>query len=185
LKKYLIIDTETGGLNPQINPLLEISMVVVDEQNTERDRFYAKLPPIGLKSAKAMVVNSYYFHPKDDSLREESHIVEDLMRWSTVVYQQYNPILVGHNLRFDLEFIDALCRRNELEAWSQIWSIHHLDTMNLAFLAKECGLLQTERLTLKGVAKALGIEAANAHSAEGDTKITSEVLMSLLALFRK
>jgi DNA polymerase III alpha subunit (gram-positive type) len=179
---YLIIDTETGGLSPKENPVLEIAAKIYDDDGEERDNFYSTYQPYRSVECKALAINNVLQRRKEsDNLTE----VTNLIKWSSVVYQRFNPTLVGQNLKFDLDFIDSLVEYYGFKGWSRIWNYHTLDTMHLAFILREAGVIQTEKFNLAALAKVYGVENSAAHTADADVDTTAAIFFKMLEQLKK
>jgi ribonuclease T len=186
MKHYMILDTETGGLNPKENPVLEIAAAVYNEDAVAKEFFYASFEPYLPMDSKALAINGFYERwQKPDSANHNQYEIEKLMRWSSLVLKKYNPVLVGQNLKFDLEFIDSLTENFNIRGWSKMWNYHTLDTSQIAYILKEAGLLETEKFNLAALAKAYGIQNRAAHTATADVETTAGVFFSMLKQLQK
>jgi DNA polymerase-3 subunit epsilon len=88
-------------------------------------------------------------------------------------------VLVGHEVAFDLRFLEPEARRLGLPSLAESRPI--LDTRLLSRSLHGPG----ESHTLDAVALRLGVAVAGRHSALGDALITAEILVRLLALVQK
>lgn len=166
-KKYRhYIDTETTGLNPYRHELLEVAVVseVVDPANPRQiigDPVYwcKKILPQRLAEAepKALEVNGYSPEkwadavPFKDIARELSDILRD-------------GIIVGHNVKFDIGFLEAAFEEAEVETRM---GYHHIDTVTLAY--ERWGMWgETFSVSLDNIRKMLGIPVEGGHSALKD-----------------
>jgi len=181
-KFYLILDTETGGLNPKENPVLEIAATVYDEDGNSRDHYHATYDPYLPMDCKALAINNIMQRRNPCNNKDE---IENFIRWSTVVYQRYNPTLVGQNLKFDLDFIDSFTEHYGYKGWSKMWNYHILDTSQIAFILREAGIIQTDKFNLVALAKVYGVENLAAHTAEADVNTTTSIFFKMLDQLKK
>lgn len=183
MKFYLILDTETGGLNPKENPVLEFAGAIYDEHGAEKESLHLSFSPYLSVDCKALAINKYY--SRDLKAGDNAYEIEKLIRWSTQAYNKYNPTLVGQNLKFDLEFMDALTSEYGFQGWSKMWNYHTLDTSQIAFILREAGILNTEKFNLASLAKAYGVENHDAHTALSDVKTTASIFFQMLNQIRQ
>lgn len=110
MSRLAFIDTETTGLNPQDNEIIEIAIKIIDESLKEDNELYsveAKFKPrrLDLASPRALEINGY---------NEEEW--KGAYRWNKVACERLvnrlkGCILVGHNVQFDINFIREECKR--------------------------------------------------------------------------
>lgn len=186
MKHYLIVDTETGGLNPKENPVLELAASVYDEEGCAKEHFYACFEPYLPMDSKALAINSFYERwQRPDTPNHNQYEIEKLIRWSGSVFKKYNPTLVGQNLKFDLEFVDSLTEHYNIKGWSKMWSYHTLDTSQIAYVLREAGILETDRLNLAALSKVYGVQNPAAHTAAADVETTAKVFFSMMRDLKK
>jgi DNA polymerase-3 subunit alpha (Gram-positive type) len=181
-KFYLFVDTETGGLDPKENPVLELYAAVYDEFGERRDNFYATFDPYLPMNCKALAINNFFQRKGQPDNDAE---VQNFIRWSSVVYQRYNPTLVGQNIKFDLDFIDSLMNFYGFQEWSKMWHHHSYDTCQMGFILREAGFITTDKLNLSSLAKAYGVENPSAHSAEADAETTATIFFKMIDQLKK
>ena len=103
--------------------------------------------------------------------------LEDAMRHVAVFIMGCE--LMGQNVKFDEAFLTTafeVCER------PPTWSYHSTDLKSLAL--PMCLEGACEGRSLKDIAKALGVEHENAHSAEGDVATTYACMVELLLRYR-
>lgn len=94
----IVVDVETGGLNPKEHALLSIG--AVDTNNL--DEFYAEIKPFPGKicDSKALEINGLWNYS-----RHENELQEAMKKFKAWVWGRELP-LAGHNPSFDLGFLD-------------------------------------------------------------------------------
>lgn len=179
MKHYLILDTETGGLNSKENPVLELAASVYDEDGyVSKESFYACFEPYLSMDCKALAINGFYERrQKPESQSHNQSQIEKLVCWSGYVLKKYNPTLVGQNLKFDLDFVDSLTEHYNIKGWSKMWNYHTLDTSQIAYVLREAGVLETDRFNLAALSKAYGIQNPAAHTAAADVENDSKSIL--------
>lgn len=166
--EFVIIDTETTGLRPGHDRVIEIAGIRLrggEVINTFQTLVNPnrRLPPfiVQFTGITQEMVNKA-------PLAEQ--IFPDFLRFST------GATLVGHNVGFDIGFLSY-----EAQLLGQAFPIDGIDTILLArrFLS---GL---RRFKLDVVAEHLKIPTMNRHRAMGDTKVTAAVFLKLLERARQ
>lgn len=155
------IDTETTGLDPRLQEVIEVA-VILEKPDGTLEEWCTKVRPTRLETAEpyALKVNGYEAHPELWATAPTfPEIVSELAR------RLDDTILVGHNVGFDLDFL----QEGLIRAGSKVRLAHRkLDTYTLAYehLAPE-GL---ESLSLDAVCSFLGISNEGHHTALVDAR---------------
>jgi len=122
--RIAVIDTETGGLSPRRDALLEIGCICADinwEGNiVELDNYKVLINP-GTRlmvGSEALKVNHLNWQMLLDEGVSEQVAIDGLDKFlSRFSYQGQWPVLVGWNIHFDLAFLKWAFRRSE-----RLWS---------------------------------------------------------------
>ena len=178
-RKLLVIDTETSGLDPQKNCIMSLAAVVYHDGAIEDSKRWLVLDAIGEFDPAAMAVHG---------ITREHMLGAGLSPW-TVIYclQQMlarhdmrgKVTLAGHNLAFDVGFLQRLYRMTGFDYDAQF---RHggLCTKTAALLLEQAGRLNIVSSSLVDVAAALGIPYEGKHDALEDALATAQVLRRLL-----
>lgn len=157
---YIVLDTETTGLDPKTDRVVEISLLRVCAGEIVEEYCTLVNPGMHIPSRATKV----------HGIRDED--VKDAPRYDEVgeaVARFFGDCtVVGHNIRFDLGFMGGLLENVTLDrdlTWKYVDTIEAAKT---AFPGKENYKLQT-------LVKALGIETEGAHRARADTLATREL----------
>jgi len=172
------LDTETTGLDAREQEIIEIAIIreYPDGRMTE---WSSKVKPTRLETAhpKALEVNGYAAHPEDwndaPTFDEVAAKVADLLT---------NCIVIGHNVGFDVDFVQEALKRAKVEARI---SYHKVDTVTLAYtVLVPCGLTS---LSLDNIRHFLGWSKDKAHTALKDTKDAQRLyhLLSRATVFHR
>lgn len=179
-KKYIhFIDTETTGLVADRHELLEVA-VVTEEVNPSNPKlpgrivreWCRKVKPQNLAEAepKALEVNGY-----NDTDWKNASPFADLARELLGLLQ--DGTIVGHNVKFDVGFLEASFRRAGI---TPKIGYHHIDTVALAYA--RWGLPgDIDRLSLDYLRGHLGIPVEGGHAALKDALDCREVFYRTLA----
>lgn len=184
----VVIDVETGGVNPKTDALLEIAAVLVDMDEsgklTTTESVSAHVEPEKglLLNPESMRINGIKV---DNPFRFAISEKEALKKIFTVVRQALKDkgctraILVGHNAHFDLGFLNAAIERTGIKN-SPFHPFSVIDTVSLA------GLAYGQTVLARSI-MAAGIEwdHSKAHSALYDTEKTAELFCNIINLWQE
>jgi len=179
----VIIDVETGGLNPDTDALLEIAAVFVDF-NPEGwlvpvDRYCNHIQAFeGARlDAEALEINRI---DPDYPLRFAEPEKKVLSEFFEKVYEKLNAtgcrlaVLVGHNAHFDLSFIQEAIKRCQIEA-SPFHSFTCFDTATLS------AVIYGKTVLAKALyAAGISFNKEEAHSAVYDVEKTAELFCKIV-----
>ena len=168
-KPLAFVDVETTGLNPQLHEIIEISIIKVCPIHGTTN-FTRKITPLHIEYAdtKALEINGYNKKEWQDS--EDCEMV-----MSKVSDMLAGCTLVGHNIRFDEEFIAETCFRHGIKTR---YNRRLIDTVTLAhehLYHLESVSMDSIRKYLVAVGKAeLVLEACEAPIASTEPVIESK-----------
>jgi DNA polymerase III epsilon subunit-like protein len=172
------IDVETTGLDPNRHEVIDVAVVfdgnlvrqieapwVLHLRQEEPDIavWHTRIRPERIEDAepKALEVNGYneFQWAKAPTAAAVAPIIETLLTRAGA-----DPIICGHNVTFDRDFLNALLRRAGLGG--RKLSYHTVDTVTLCYEhLVPCGL---ESVSLDNVRGFLGIPTMGAHAALKD-----------------
>ena len=187
---YLVIDTETGGLDPKTNPVLQIAMRLYREDGTTDMTFNKTIEWSGADqpiSVGAVAVNSYKF---TDGYNPRCVAIELVQFLAAVNHRKkfysQETCLLGQNLQFDIDFIEAFLNRQGFTDWKEPFPYRRLDTSAIALFLAEAKILPYDmRFNLKAMyGHFFKCDIPEAHNALGDVEATWKVYKALLDLTR-
>lgn len=164
---YVVFDTETTGLRPtEGDEMVQIGGVRVVNRRVLTGETFERI----INPGRPIPAESVRFHGITDAMAKDKPPVE-------VVLPQFrsfvgDAVLVAHNAAFDLKFLQMKEAGTGVSFPNPV-----LDTLLLAALIDPEG-----DHSLDAVARKLGVEAVDRHSALGDALVTAEVLVRLLDL---
>lgn len=183
----VVIDVETGGLNPQTDALLEIAAVLIkmDDDGTlypgKSMRHHVEAFPGSIITEKALEINGIV---PDSPLRAALPEAQALGKIFTMVREEQKAqecsrsILIGHNAFFDQHFVNAASercgiKRNPFHPFSAI------DTASIS------ALTYGQTVLARAIAAA-GIDwnGNEAHSALYDAEKTAELFCKIVNRYR-
>lgn len=184
MTKYIIIDTETGGIGND-KSLLTAYLGVVSDSFAIVDELYLRTKPDDNKyvfETEAMKINGIDLaeHDKIAKTYSESKII--LSEWLNKNKQKLLP--VGHGIRWDIQKLISTIVDEET-FWKHV-SYRCLDTQTIATFAIDLGLMPSKiNAGLAGLAKyfAVGKQEDYNHDAKEDAILAMNVYRELKDYF--
>ena len=190
VSKYICFDCETTGLEQNCN-LLTLCLVILDNNLNQIDMLNISLKQDDGYTIfpEALVINKINLieHHNNSTTLSESRI--KLFNFLNLNKTFFNLIPIGHNLKFDIDFIKKSGLLTELE-YNNYISYNFIDTITIAQFLKLSGKLHPKQsislVNLCNIDKLnLKIDKTQEHSAEYDTKMTISLLKSFVDLIKE
>ena len=190
VSKYICFDCETTGLEQNCN-LLTLCLVILDNNLNQIDMLNISLKQDDGYTIfpEALVINKINLieHHNNSTTLSESRI--KLFNFLNLNKTFFNLIPIGHNLKFDIDFIKKSGLLTELE-YNNYISCNFIDTITIAQFLKLSGKLHPKQsislVNLCNIDKLnLKIDKTQEHSAEYDTKMTISLLKSFVDLIKE
>lgn len=178
----VVIDVETGGLNPKKDALLEMAAVFldIDQDGIMKTDHHVVVniepaPNLGINPESMKINGIKLDNPFRMAISEKEALVKVFAAVREEVRKQgcTRAILVGHNAHFDLAFLNAAIERCDIKR-SPFHPFSVLDTASLSALAYG----QTV-LAKSAIAAGMKWNADDAHSALYDTQQTAELFCKI------
>ncbi len=179
----VVVDVETGGLDPKRDALLEIAAIPIamDDEGLvhpqETIAYHIEPFPKANIDPEALKINGIKpFHPFRLAIPEEEALNEIFTPIHEVVKATGcdRAILVGHNAHFDLDFLNAAIKRCKIKK-SPFHAFSSLDTVSLA------GLAYGQTVLARAMKAAnLAFDTKRAHSAIYDTEATAALFCKIV-----
>lgn len=200
-ESYIIYvsDTETTGLDKDLNEIIELSMIrfSLDGSCKEEQKTWLMkaLKPETIQE-EALKINGHkredilgltaygkenYKNPKDLLPEIENWIAEDDV---TVA----DRVLGGQNVMFDFNIMESTWTRHNAITTFPFLSGHKRQTIDTKDLALFIDIIAGKRrkfYNLGSLVKAYGIKKEKAHRADADTRMTKELLVKQAEPFKK
>ncbi len=176
---YVIIDTETGGLDPSHHSLISVGLV--SACGTRMDEFIVRETPL-VSDPRSMAIHGI----SPTTIEEQGLAPSDAVdRFESFFKSMEGPVLlVGHNVSFDLSFIKRLYR---LASRPESRKISHrsLDTHTMLWTGIQLGIFPSTVNTSDGAFNHFQIEppADKRHTALGDAIATQKLVSSIMNAF--
>ncbi len=169
--EFFFFDVETTGLAPDFGDRVVEFAFIRTLGKKEIERFETLINPMRPISWQASLVNGI-----TDTMVSSSPQAGDVI--NRILKGLRGACLVGHNLRFDLNFLKAEFAHAKKEF---ILEEHTIDTVKLSR-----GILpQLGRYSLSHVASFLGINDAQKHRAMADVVMTKDIFFRLLEIAKE
>lgn len=179
-----VLDTETGGINPAEDSLLEVAVVITDDRGTILADYSAMVKPKGgfyRVAPKALEINNIDLREHARLALPIDQVVEQLTRFLEDFRYQGDPlILVGENVNFDRGFL-----QHQLLGFEGVAELFGYRTMDLhavmAFLSDANKMPYTK--SLEETARFFGLletDTKQEHRALADTYLTAKVYRAML-----
>lgn len=175
--RFVVLDSETTGLDPRTDRLITIGAVSVSREQILLDDVFEELMKIAYNSA-AVTVHGI---TRDEASRgaDEPEAILSFLEYLR------DGVIVGHHIGHDVEMLNRACERH----FGMKLLNRSLDTMDLALYLKDHGVfpegVDFGGFTLDALCAAFEIEAWDRHTAGGDAFMTALVFQRLLRLARK
>ena len=172
--RFVVLDSETTGLNPRLDRLVTIGAVTVQNGEIVLDDAFEALIKMD-ENTTAVTVHGV---TRDES-RAGVDEPEALARFLEYVG---DGVIVGHHIDHDIGTFDAAYERY----WGFRMSNRSLDTMELTLHLEKDGAFAgrppIHRFTLDALCDLFGVIPHDRHTASGDAFITAQVFLRLLRL---
>ena len=175
--RFVVLDSETTGLDPRTDRLITIGAVTVEADQILLGDLFEEMIKVAYNSS-AVTVHGITRDEAKDGLDEPDAVA---------AFLEYlrDGVIVGHHIGHDVEMLNRACERH----FGMKLRNHSLDTMDLALHLKDDGVLpeaaEMGGFTLDALCALFEIEPWDRHTAGGDAFITALVFLRLLRLARK
>jgi len=176
----LVIDTETGGIDPGKHSLLEVALAVYDpvgDNILESDSWMVKedeyvVTPEAIQVNKISLLSLHkHGSPPEEVIQKIEQMVERNF--------EDKPVVVGHNVNFDINFVDCMFNRFG-QSFKDLISHRTLDTAGIIRFFQLTGKIPPTVSGLKGALAYFGIRNTQIHRAHDDCIDTAKLLSHLI-----
>ncbi len=179
--RFVVLDTETTGLDPRRDRIVTIGAVVVSHgQIMLEDQFEAVIK-FDYNTASVVVHGVTREAAQEDGLEEPDALGQFLG------YLR-DGVIVGHHIGFDVDILSERCRARFGMGLENRW----LDTMELTLNLEDAGAFAQDEddadepkrpdFSLDGLCRRFNIAPHDRHTAPGDAFITAQVFLKLLRM---
>lgn len=157
LRNYVVVDTETTGLNRKTDEMVEIAILTVENGKLSEEYSTLICPKVPI-SAAASAVNGITGAELAGAPTLDDVLPEITSRLS-------GKTIIGHNVTFDLAFIARAFAGPDAPDY-----LYYIDTLTLS---KNC--VQAESHKLQNLAAQLNLDPGQAHRALADARTTLQL----------
>ena len=175
--RFVVLDSETTGLNPHTDRIVTIGAVAVQDGEILIEDSFSALLTVD-RNTPAVTVHGITRDQSVDGLAEPQ---------AMALFLDYvkDGVIVGHHIGHDIATFDAACRRH----WGMTLQNRSLDTMDLTLHLERDGAFAgrptIRRFTLDALCEMFGVVPHDRHTATGDAFITAQVFLRLVRLASK
>lgn len=161
-KDYIVFDTETTGLDPNNNEIIEYSFLKY-EDNTLVSKLSSLVKPAS--PIPEFITNITHISNEDveDALPIDEHLAK-------IIDFINGQVIIGHNILFDIKFLESSIKRSTCEL-NRV-KIEYIDTVSLA---RKC-IPDAPNHKLETLKNYLNIDNIS-HRSESDCEVTQIVYM--------
>lgn len=189
--KILFIDTETGGLDPKISALIQLSGVIrIDKKDVEKFNFFIKPFEYSEVTPEALKVQGRTEEDfKTDRYKSEKEVFKQFTELLDKYVDKYNKkdkfIVAGYNVKFDVNMLNSFFKRNGSNYLFSYINYVTIDPLPCIGFLQLCGILpELENNKLETWCKYFGIEFS-AHDSMEDILATEKLIFKIAQLLRK
>lgn len=182
-KKYIFLDVETGGLDTSYS-LLTLYAGIFDHNFNQTGELELKIKPNNGKfkvTEGAMKVNRIDLIKHETSSIIEDEAAKQLESLLAIASDNgsIKLIPVGHNVKFDLDFINSKLLNEK--TWAKYCSKILLDTTTIGLFLKVLDIIPSEvPNSLSSYAEYYGLQRKNLHDAKNDVLLNVQVFKKMI-----
>ena len=170
--RFIVLDTETTGLDPKRDRLITIGAVAVRNGEIRLDDTFEALLKVAYNSS-SVTVHGITRDEARDGLTEPDAVDRFLQ------YLQ-DGVIVGHHIGHDIQMLNGACLRH----FGFTLRNQSLDTMDLTLHLKDDGAFENHTMpngfSLDALCDMFGVTPHDRHTAGGDAFITARIFQRLL-----
>ena len=185
--KLLFVDTETTGLDFNVNGLIQIAGIIeIDGKIKEEFDFRCNIMPGQMIADSALKVTGKT--REQIAAYPDSRDVFNKLRWTFDKYiDRFNKKdkfhMVGQNIHFDYGFLNKFFLNHGNQYFYAYVNYHLIDTLAATALFSLAGHFDLPDMKLATVAEHFGIKL-DAHDALNDIRVTREILYKYIDMVK-
>jgi DNA polymerase III epsilon subunit-like protein len=183
--KFLWVDTETTGLDPVKNEIIQIAALLECTEKQIAQEFISYIKPTNFNCIDKEATKTHGISIKKMKTFPLSSVVysnfkEILYKWVDPMNKETRITLGGQNVTFDSMFIDEFFKRNEDTYWRAFITPGVFDLKNLTL---QYELFHNKKIfdsyKLSRVCEILGVKLKKAHDAFSDISATRKCCLKI------
>jgi DNA polymerase III alpha subunit (gram-positive type) len=179
IAKYIAFDSESTGLDSNINNILTISFIILDKNLNEIDRLNLSIKHniynVTIKALEVNKINLIKHHNESIDIITATNTLINFLKKNK---NSYHLIPICHNCTHDISFIQNSGLLSK-EQYNNYFSYNNIDTIVIAQYLKMCGKLPDKQsISLSSLSEYYGItnNSKLQHTCEYDTEMTIQLL---------
>lgn len=179
--RYVFVDTETGGTNPEKHSLLSIGVCIWDLNIGIMDKieFFIKNEEY-VVTKHAQEMNGFDVASHELIAMPQKEVINTLLDFCGRYFPEGVAIpLVGHNIQFDVSFLKKMFEDNG-RSFNQYFSHRYIDTYSVFKTFVLAGIIEQNLNSSADAFSYFNIKVNGRHSALGDCIATVELYEQLL-----
>jgi len=185
----IVLDTETGGLNADVQSILSVGCVVLNDNLSIIDEFenYIKEDNI-VAEPRALAINKIDLEWLKVNGKPPAEVLTNLEEFLSKYYSKKEKItMVGHNVGFDVGFMKRLYKQGGAEGgYESRFSHRTMDTAGIIRFLMLAKRLDIPAANSTDAFKHFGIEISETerHTALADARATAKLLKHLVNMVK-
>ncbi len=185
--KFLYLDCETTGLDPNIHGVIQVACIVTEGETIKKakelDRLNMFFNPkfIGCKIDKEALESNG--RTKKEIKKFPKNSFKKLIKFLGEYVDPYDKedkfIVVGQNVKFDVEFLHGWAKRENFDYMGSFVDWRVIDTLVIARLQQALGYIDPPNFQLGTLCMEYGIDEPD-HDAMTDIIATKKLLKRML-----
>lgn len=183
MNPFLVLDVETGGLNPEETPMTEIAFNIYDPKNYKLIESYQTY----IQPYNDLVIDMKVLAKTQVTMQdiEGGKTIDVVMKEITGIWGKYNKvkknklIMVGHNIPFDIRFVKYAFDYKMANLYDFIDESHFCTQRLMKFAERKDKNADKLLYRLAACCDRMGISLKNAHGAQADIQATFDLFKKL------
>lgn len=194
MNSYIIFDVETGGLTPEKNAITEFALLSIrgdDFSELTRYQTYVQQYDDNLEYTEGALNATGIGWKEINSGKSIQNVINDIVdqfkQSSVGKNKRDKPVLVGHNVQFDIGFLNQIMSYSKTKVdlskllagnWDYYGNFRpvYFDTQHLAMAKWQ----QEKSYKLEKCIEKAGLDLTDAHNAMNDVEGTKELFVKLI-----
>ena len=180
--KILFIDTETGGIDPANHSLLSLALVVWKELDVRASIEILVNDGVLNVTEKALEINGINLSDHKKKAVSPVLALQQLDQFLDIHFSRDEKIILGgHNINFDVNFLNAFLTRNGYN-FQRRFSHRFVDTSSILFYLYLTGKIKRKLTASQDAFDYFGITVQGRHTALGDAFATAQLFGKLVSI---
>lgn len=180
--KILFIDTETGGIDPASHSLLSLALVVWKELEVRASIEILVNDGVLNVTEKALEINGINLSEHKKKAVSPVLALQQVDQFLDLHFSRDEKIILGgHNINFDVNFLNAFLTRNGYN-FQQRFSHRFVDTSSILFYLYLTGKIKRKLTASQDAFDYFGITVPGRHTALGDAFATAQLFSKLVSI---